>query len=116
MPKQPKQEKPFNQTQFLDAVVDELGGEDEGWDRRTVKSCLEAIRDVSVKQMNMKGVNKVTIPMLAVRLEKKRKPATKAREGRNPATGETITIPAKKAHDVVKAYPAKKLKVAVLGE
>ena len=34
---------------------------------------------------------------------KEPKEATKARPGRNPATGEEITIPAKKAHDVLKA-------------
>jgi len=110
-----KQEKPYNQTQFLDAVVDDLGGEDNGWDRKSVKTVLESLRDVSVAQMKKRGINKVTIPMLAVRLELKKKPATKARMGRNPATGEEIQIAAKPASKVVKAYPTKKLKDAVLG-
>ena len=110
-----KQEKPYNQTQFLDAVVEELGGGDNGWDRSTVKTCLEGVRDVCIEQMQKKGINKVTVPMLNVRLELKKKPATKARKGRNPQTGEEIDIPAKPASKVVKAYASKKLKTAVLG-
>lgn len=112
----PKQEKPYNQTQFLDAVAEDLGGDEQGWDRKSVKLVLESLRDVCVGQMTKRGINKVTIPYLAVRLELKKKAATKARPGRNPSTGEPMTIPAKPATKVVKAYPTKKLKVAVLGE
>jgi nucleoid DNA-binding protein len=39
-----------------------------------------------------------------------KKPATKEREGRNPATGETIKIAAKPASNVVKVKALKKLK------
>jgi nucleoid DNA-binding protein len=38
------------------------------------------------------------------------RPATKARPGRNPATGETIMIKAKPARTVVKALALKSLK------
>lgn len=42
-----------------------------------------------------------------------KKPATKARKGTNPFTGELITFKAKPARKVVKMKPLKKLKAAV---
>ena len=41
------------------------------------------------------------------------KPATKAKPGKNPATGEPITIPAKPARRAVKAVPLKVLKDSI---
>jgi len=49
-----------------------------------------------------------------VEIKKVDKPARPAREGRNPRTGETIMIPAKKATKVVKTTIRKKLKEMVL--
>jgi nucleoid DNA-binding protein len=43
-----------------------------------------------------------------------RKPATKARKGVNPFTGEPTTFAAKPARNVVKVKPLKKLKDSVL--
>jgi DNA-binding protein HU-beta len=45
---------------------------------------------------------------------RKTKPATKAREGRNPMTGETIKIAAKPKRDVIKVRPLKALKEVIL--
>jgi nucleoid DNA-binding protein len=42
-----------------------------------------------------------------------RKPATKERPGKNPFTGEMITIKAKPARNVVKVRPLKTLKAMV---
>jgi nucleoid DNA-binding protein len=42
-----------------------------------------------------------------------RKPATKARSGKNPFTGAPMTIPAKPARNVVRALPLKALKEMV---
>ena len=39
-----------------------------------------------------------------------KRPATKARMGRNPATGEEITIAAKPAHNVIRLSALKALK------
>ncbi len=48
-----------------------------------------------------------------VQIEARLRPATQEREGRNPATGETITIAAKPASVAVKARPLAKAKNAV---
>lgn len=53
------------------------------------------------KQITIPGLVKVTVV---------HKPATKARPGRNPFTGEAITIKAKPAHDVVRVRALKHLK------
>jgi nucleoid DNA-binding protein len=47
-----------------------------------------------------------------VQIEVRLRPATKARPGRNPATGEEITISAKPASVAVKARPLSKAKAA----
>jgi nucleoid DNA-binding protein len=45
-----------------------------------------------------------------MKVEVKRKPATKARKGINPFTGEETMFKAKPARNVVKVRPLKKLK------
>jgi nucleoid DNA-binding protein len=48
-----------------------------------------------------------------VEIKRVTKPATKARQGRNPATGEPMMIKAKPARTVVRAQPLKALKEMV---
>jgi len=45
-----------------------------------------------------------------MKIETKRKPATKARKGINPFTGEKMTFKAKPARTVVKIRPLKQVK------
>jgi len=54
----------------------------------------------------------VALPGL-LKIKRVQKKATPARQGRNPATGEPMTIKAKPARVVVKAYPLKSLKEMV---
>ena len=56
------------------------------------------------------GSGEFAIPEMAVKIVRKTKPASKAREGRNPLTGETIKIAAKPKRDVIKVRPLKSLK------
>jgi len=57
-----------------------------------------------------KGSGEFSIPEMAVKIVRKTKPATKQREGRNPLTGEAITIAAKPKRDVIKVRALKSLK------
>ena len=59
--------------------------------------------------MRKNGVGEFTIPAL-MKLSVKHKPATKARKGTNPFTGEEMMFKAKPAKRVVKVRPLKKLK------
>lgn len=77
-----------------------------GTDRKTAAQFLQSLSDIAYREVKKNG--EITIPGLGKLVKQQRK----AREGRNPATGETIKIPAK---TVVKFRIAKAAKDSVLG-
>ena len=64
------------------------------------------------QEVSNTGPGVFTLPGL-LKVKRVEKPATKARQGRNPQTGEIITIQAKPKRTVVKALPLKALKEMV---
>ena len=72
-----------------------------------VNAVFDAMNDLVGKEL--KAGRPLTIPGL-VKIRLVHKAATPARAGRNPATGETITIKAKPARKVVKVRALKALK------
>jgi nucleoid DNA-binding protein len=72
-----------------------------------INAVLEALFDIAVKETKRAGV--FNIPNL-VKLRTAHKAATAARPGRNPFTGESITIKAKPAKTVVRAKVLKQFK------
>jgi nucleoid DNA-binding protein len=83
--------------------------EETGLSRKEVTAVFESLskmirRDLSKKGpgvFNVAGLMKITVV---------HKPATKARPGVNPFTGEQIMIKAKPARNVIKVRPLKSLK------
>src|SRR4051812_27008714 len=96
---------PLTQTQLVSQLA-----EDTELSKADIKNVISALEDLVLAQLG--EAEKVKIGSL-VQLEVKLKPATKAREGRNPATGETITIAAKPASVALKARPLAKAKSAL---
>jgi nucleoid DNA-binding protein len=94
----------LTQTQFADEIADRAGAS-----RADVKRVLTALEEVVLEQLA--DAEKVKIGSV-VQLEVRMRPATKERPGRNPATGEEITISAKPASVAVKARPLAKAKAA----
>ena len=94
----------LTQTQLAAAVAERAGVS-----RTEAKHVLTALEDVVLAEIG--NAEKVKIGNL-VQLTVRVKPATKARQGRNPATGEEITISAKPASVAVKARPLAKAKAA----
>jgi DNA-binding protein HU-beta len=96
---------PLTQTQLVTAVAErsELSKND-------AKRALAALDDIILEQIG--NAEKVRIGGL-VQLTVRVKPATKARKGRNPATGEEITIAAKPASVDIRARPLAKAKDAL---
>ena len=95
----------LTQTQLAAAVAEraELS-------RADAKRALEALEEVVLAEVgNAQKVRLGGLVQLTVRV----KPATKKRQGRNPATGETITIAAKPASVDVRARPLAKTKAAL---
>ncbi len=78
--------------------------------KNDAKRALEALDEIVREQIgNAEKVRIGGLVQLTVRL----KPATKARKGRNPATGEEITIAAKPASVDLRARPLAKAKEAL---
>jgi len=78
--------------------------------RAQVKDVLAALEEIVLEEIG--NAEKVKIGGL-VQLTVRVKPATKARPGRNPATGEEITIAAKPASVAVSARALAKTKAAL---
>jgi DNA-binding protein HU-beta len=96
---------PLTQTQLAAAVADraELSNTD-------AKRALAALEEIALAQLG--DAERVRIGAL-VQLTVRLKPAQKARKGRNPATGEEITIAAKPASVDLRARPLAKAKTAL---
>src|SRR3984893_15252108 len=72
--------------------------------KKEVKGILETLATVGYKELKKSGV--FLVPGFAKFVVVK-KPATKARQGTNPFTGEAMTFKAKPARKIVRARPPK---------
>ncbi len=95
-------------TQIVQAI-----SEDTGISRKDVATVFSALAELIERHMKKRGSGEVSIPDTGVKIRRIRKPARKARMGRNPATGEQIKIAAKPASTVVKVTALKALKATV---
>ncbi|MEO6867275.1 MAG: HU family DNA-binding protein [Gaiellales bacterium] len=96
---------PMTQTQLVAHLADETE-----LTKNDVKSVLSALEATILSEISQ--AEKFKFAGL-FQLEVKLKDATKAREGRNPATGEPMTISAKPASVQLKARPLAKAKNAL---
>jgi DNA-binding protein HU-beta len=96
---------PLTQSQLAEAVAERAD-----ITRAQAKNVLTALEEVVLEEIaNAEKVKIGNLVQLTVRL----KPATKSRLGRNPATGEEITIAAKPASVDVRARALAKTKAAL---
>jgi len=84
--------------------------EDTGLSKKQVTEVFNSLGGLVERHMKRRGSGEFTIPETGVKIRKVIKPARKARMGRNPATGESIKIAAKKASTVIKVSALKALK------
>jgi DNA-binding protein HU-beta len=96
---------PLTLTQLASAVADRAE-----ISRAEAKRVLGALEEIVLDELG--NAQKVRIGGL-VQLTVRVKPAQKARKGRNPATGEEITIAAKPAGVDLRARPLAKAKAAL---
>jgi nucleoid DNA-binding protein len=95
----------LTQTQLVAAVA-----ERSELSKAEAKRALTALDEIVLEEVgNAQKIRIGGLVQLTVRL----KPATKKRQGRNPATGEEITIAAKPASVDVRARPLAKVKEAL---
>ena len=81
--------------------------EETGLDKKQIASVFSALGRKIEAHVKPRGSGEFTIPETGIKVARVIKPRTKARMGRNPATGEAIKIPAK---TVVKFTVAKACK------
>ncbi len=77
--------------------------------RKQVSAVFEALSDVIKYDLGKKGPGVFMLPGL-MKIRVINKPATKARKGTNPFTGEPMTFKAKPARNVVRIRPLRNLK------
>jgi nucleoid DNA-binding protein len=80
--------------------------------RKQVAGVFDAMGGLIKKDLSSRGPGIFTVPGL-MKIKRIHKPATKARDGINPFTGEPTTFKAKPARNVVKVQPLKGLKAMV---
>jgi nucleoid DNA-binding protein len=98
---------PFTRSQTLQHLADVTGVK-----KKEVSQVLEAVGDLIQAHLSKKGPGEMNFAGL-LKCRVIHKPATKARQGKNPFTGEMMTFSAKPARNVIKIRPLKKLKEAV---
>ena len=89
-------------------IMNEIA-ENAGLTKKQVSSVLDELSILVERHIKKRATGKFTLPGL-MKIEVKRKPATKARKGVNPFTGEKTIFKAKPARNVVKIRPLKKMK------
>jgi nucleoid DNA-binding protein len=90
------------------AILNEISMS-SGLTKKQVSSVFDGLEGLIEGHIKKRGPGQFTLPGL-LKIEVKRKPATKARKGINPFTGEETTFKAKPARNVVKIRPLKKMK------
>jgi DNA-binding protein HU-beta len=90
-------------------LIEKIAAENEVA-KKDVKGVLETLATIGYKELKKTGV--FLVPGFAKFVVIK-KPATKARQGTNPFTGEPMTFKAKPARKIVRARPVKAAKDAV---
>ena len=96
--------EPMNKTQIINQI-----SETTGLTKKDVNAVFDELGDIMEGHLKKRGAGQFTLPGL-LKIVTKKKPATKARKGINPFTGEATTFAAKPARTMVKVRPLKKLK------
>ena len=100
-------DRPRTKSEILNALSDTTG-----LTRKDVGNIFNALGEVIGLDVGKKGPGIFTVPGL-MKITRVHKPATKARKGRNPFTGEEVMFKAKPARNVIKVRPLKGLKEMV---
>ena len=100
-----KDSRALSKSQIADHLAKSTGAT-----KRVATQFLDDLTSLAYKEAK----NSFTIPGIG-KLVLQNRPPRPARPGRNPATGETIMIPAKPASKVVKFRVSKAAKDAILG-
>ncbi len=96
--------EPMSKTEILTTLAD-----NSGLTKKQVAVVFDELASLIERHIKNRGAGQFTLPGL-LKIVINKKPATKARKGINPFTGEETVFKAKPARKVVKIKPLKKLK------
>ena len=96
--------EPYTRSEMLAHVA-----EGTGLTKKQVTSVIDELKSVIEGHVRNGGARVFTMPGL-FKIKVVRKPATKARKGVNPFTGQEMVFKAKPARNIVKVQPLKSLK------
>lgn len=99
--------KPPSKSEVMNFIAD-----DAGLSKKEITAVFDSLKKLMEKNLGDSGPGLFTIPGL-VKIRVIKKPATKARSGINPFTGEETVFKAKPARKVIKALALKGLKETV---
>lgn len=99
--------KPFTKGQLFSILAGRTGLQ-----RKEITAIFDELKTIIAAHIKKQGPGHFTLPGL-IKLTVTHKPATKARKGINPFTGEEMMFKAKPARNVVKARALKQLKEMV---
>ena len=100
--------KPMTKCEIINEIC-----ENAALNKKQVVSVIDELSILIERHIKKRSSGKFSLPGL-MKIEVKRKKATKARKGINPFTGEETIFKAKPARNVVKITPLKKMKDMVL--
>ncbi|MBT3347344.1 MAG: DNA-binding protein [Thiotrichales bacterium] len=83
--------------------------ENTGLSKKAVTDVINGLGIIIERHIKPRSVGRFALPGIMT-IKRYKKKATKSRVGRNPQTGEEITISAKPAHNALKITAAKALK------
>lgn len=104
--------KAISEKQTKSAILSSIADK-TGLAKKEIATVFTSLGQLITCHMKKRGSGEFTIPETGIRVKRKMRPATKKRLGRNPATGEQITIAAKPARTVVKVTALRSLKDSV---
>ena len=99
--------KPMSKSEVFAQIA-----QDSGLSRKQVSTVFESLGGMITKSLKPRGAGAFNLPGL-LKIKVVRKPATKARKGINPFTGQETVFKAKPARNVVKIQALKALKDSV---
>ena len=95
-------------TMTKSAMIEEIA-QNTALNKKQVLSVFDELAILIERHIKKRAPGQFTLPGL-MKIEVKKKPATKKRKGINPRTGEKMIIKAKPAHRVVRIKPLKRVK------
>ena len=108
----PKKKPGINSKMTKSMILNEIA-ESTSLSRVQVNSVLEELESIIERHIRKRAAGEFTLPGL-LKIKSAKRPATKKRMGRNPATGEEMVISAKPASTRVRVTALKKLKDMIL--